>query len=53
MRIFLLRLLIGWWMILLGWPLIVSLNWLMFGDIAECVDNANDMAHALWYGEER
>jgi len=49
-RIFLLRLIIGWWMVPFMWTFGWLLSWLLFGARA-ANEMAIDMTKAVWFGD--
>ncbi len=51
MRTFLRRILLAWWMILIGWPIMVVIGWLLIGDWEESLSISNDFAQIMWNGE--
>jgi len=52
MRIFLLRLLIGWWIIPLLLIIGLPVMWLIDGDLPETIDDARYIMRVFWYGDE-
>ena len=50
MRIILLRLLIGWWMIPATWVLVWPLLWLLSSVKGEAAYICRDLTHSFWRG---
>jgi hypothetical protein len=50
MRLFLLRALIGWWMVVGTWTVIFALVWLMTGSVGETVETCKEISHGVWWG---
>ena len=53
MRVFLLRILIGWWIIPMFWFIYPLLYWLLFNEVGRGIEEAKEFANVLWYGEIR
>lgn len=52
-RICLLRVLLGWWVILALWSIVWCMSYLMTGDIEDTTDMCKEMTHVLWFGKFR
>ena len=52
MRIFLLRLLIGWWLIPLIYLMFLPFSYMLTGDYFESVNDVKKICKILWYGIE-
>lgn len=49
-RLFILRFLFSWWVILMGYVLLVPIFYLLSGDLKGEVKNMNGFACFMWYG---
>ena len=47
----LLRVLIGWWAVPLGWAVMFPIGWLLMG-LDEAIEGTRDFSRFMWYGEE-
>ena len=52
MRIFLLRLLIGWWIVPFAWLLMFPIGYLITGDYYETVEDTKWFCNYIWNGLE-
>lgn len=50
MRIFLLRLLLGWWMIPIMYLFMIPFFYLLAGDFLKQVNEIKEICKMLWYG---